>query len=103
MGDPRDLLDRAAARLELRPHGWERMLELAHRRQRRRRLFAGALALALSATSGAGLWAAFHGTTQTVGGVSNHEAVARLDRAISSVDTSRRHLQSELQREAVTL
>jgi hypothetical protein len=103
MGDARDLLDRAAARLELRPHGWERMLELAHRRQRRRRLFAGALALVLSATSGAGLWAAFHATTQTVGGVSNREAVARLDRAISSVDTTRRTVRSELRRDAESL
>ena len=86
MGDVRDLLDRAAARLELRPHGWERMLELAHRRQRRRRLFAGALALVLSATSGAGLWAAFHGTTQTVGGASNREAMARIVRSIYKVE-----------------
>jgi len=103
MGDPRDLLDRAAARLELRPDGWERLLGLARRRQRKRRLFAGALALALSATSGAGLWAAFHGTTEKVGGVSNHEAVVRLDQAISSVESTRRRLELELQRNAEAL
>jgi hypothetical protein len=103
MADPTDLLDREAAKLELRPHGWERMLELARRRQRRRRLFAGTLALVLSATSGAGLWAAFHGTPQQVGGVSNRDAVARLDRAISSVDSTRRTVRSELRRDAESL
>ena len=103
MADPRDLLDRAAVGLELRPQGWDRMLELAHRRQRRRRLFARALALILCATSGAGLWAAFQGTPQTVGGVSNHEAVARLDRAISSVESTSRRVRLELQRDAESL
>ena len=103
MADPRDLLDRAAVGLELRPQGWDRMLELAHRRQRRRRLFAGALALILCATSGAGLWAAFQGTPQTVGGVSNHEAVARLDRAISSVESTSRRVRLELQRDTESL
>ncbi len=100
MGDSRDLLDRAAGRLELRPHGWERLLELAHRRQRRRRLFAGALALVLSATSGAGLWTAFHGTTQTAGGGSNHEALVRLDQAILSADSVLQRIRLELQRDA---
>jgi hypothetical protein len=58
MNDIRETLDRRAARFEPRPEPLARLLERARRRQQKRRLGAGLLALTLFAGAAAGLWIA---------------------------------------------
>ncbi len=59
MSDPRDLLERKAARFPRTDEPWEKVQRRLNRRQRNRRIGSGALALIIAATGAVGAYRAF--------------------------------------------